>query len=226
MSKPKCLSNHKFLNTLALSLIFIFFLLIIVLSAVGYSNVLSIVAPVSLFIGFWVWMKQEQIKRRADVAEEVIKKYDKYETTILSLWRDGRIKKYSPYEDGSNYENFKLVIDGIIEKREQCNIARSDFESSIKILVRRNNVNFTYTEISDLINEFSDLKYFLSLYNKIDKVKSDGSNFPSIARVFDEIDAYVINQNFGTDLELTTIFDKPRNAVEKHTREAFSLLIL
>lgn len=226
MSKFNFFKNQKKLNRLALALIFLFFLLIVVLSAVGYSNVLSIVAPVSLFIGFWIWMSQERIKRRADAAEDFIRKYDAYEATIISLWRDGVIKNYSPDGDNKNFDNFKLIIDVIIEKREKCNIAKRELESSIKILVRRNNIDYTYTEIANLINEFNSLNHFLHLYNKIESVEIDGYNFPAIARAFDNIDAYVDCHNFGTDPSRATIFDKPRDAIEKHTKGTFNLLVL
>ena len=196
------------------------------LSAVGYSNVLSIVTPVSLFVGFWIWAKQERIKRRADAAEDFIRKYDAYEAAIITLWREGGIKKYNPYNDSESYNKFGVLIDEIITKREKCVKVKSEFESSIKILVRRNNSDYTYSEIADLINEFNGLNHFLHLFNQIDRVEKDGSNFPAITRIFDNIDAYVEKQNFGTDLSRPTIFDKPRSAVEKHSKGTFNLLVL
>ncbi|MEG1313700.1 MAG: hypothetical protein RSD40_05240, partial [Bacilli bacterium] len=123
-------------------------------------------------------------------------------------------------------DKFNFIIDEIIAKREKCRKAKSELESSIKILVRRNNLNYKYSDISDLINEFFGLNHFLHLYNQLDKVEKDGSNFKSITRVFDEVDAYVDCQNFGTDPSRATIFDKPRDAIEKHTKGTFNLLVL
>lgn len=227
MSKNKFSVDQKLLNKIALFLIFIFFALIVGLSAIGYPNVLSIVAPVSLFIGFWIWMSQERIKRRADAAEDFIRKYDEYEATIISLWRDRGIKNYNYYDqDPGCLDKFNFIIDEIIVKREKCIKAKSELESSIKILVRRNNLNYKYSDISDLINEFNGLNYFLYLYSQVGKVEKDSSNFQSIARIFDEVDAYADSQNFGADLSRTTIFEKPRNAIEKHTKGVFNLLVL
>jgi len=227
MSKIYFFKNQKFLNMLALTLIFIFFILIIVLSAVGYSNVLSIVAPVSLFVGFWIWTKQERIKRRADAAEDFIRKYDAYESTIICLSIDEGIKKYNIFdEDPDRYDKFIYLIDEIIAKREKCRKAKSEFESSIKILVRRNNLNYEYSDIAELINEFNGLNHLLHLFNQIERLEKDGLNFPAITRIFDNIDAYVERQNFGMDPSRPTIFDKPRSAVEKHSKDTFNLLLL
>ncbi|RXS93967.1 hypothetical protein [Acinetobacter junii] len=166
------------------------------------------------------------MKRRADSAEQVIKKYDTYENELLAVWKIANIKHYNIYNDTEDREEFRKMINVIISKVEKCNEAKRELESSIKIFVRRNNVNYTYNDIANFINEFYELTNFLNLINKIEPLQDDAKNFQNIARQFDNIDAFLITKNFGTDSNKNCIFDKPRKAIEKNTNDAFNLLVL
>jgi cbb3-type cytochrome oxidase subunit 3 len=214
------------LTFIALFLILIMFTLIVYFAAIGYPNVLSIVVPIAIFIGFWIWQLQEQMKRRADSAEILIRKYDTYENELLAVWKIANIKHYDMYADTDDMKEFRRMINSIISKVEKCQEAKVELDSSIKIFVRRKNINYTYKDIAEFINEFSQLTYFLSLVNKIEPLDEDKKNFQNIARQFDNIDSFLRTTNFGTDTNVDCIFDKPRKAIEKNTNDVFNLLVL
>jgi len=166
------------------------------------------------------------MKRRADAAEEVIKKYDAFESRILTLWRCLSIKDYQLDEDTQDYANLKILLEDILNKFSSCDDAKKELYSSIRIFIRRNNLNYEYVDISNFINEFNELDLFLTLVGKLEIVASDGKNFQKIARQRDEIDNFLRNANFGTNSEMVYIFDRPRKSIEKHTKGAFNLLVL
>ncbi len=218
--------KNKILNLFPVFLFMCWTLLIIYFSAHGYKVLSLFVTPLILFLGFWIWMKQEQMKRRADSAEQVIRKYDTYENELLAVWKIADIKHYDINSDTEDRKEFRKMIDMILSEVEKCNEAKRELDSSIKIFVRRNNVNYSYSDIAKFINEFYELTNFLNLLKKIEPLQEDTKNFPNITRQFDNIDAFLITKNFGTDSNTDCIFYKPRKAIEKNTKDAFNLLVL
>lgn len=207
---------------IAILLIVIMFGLVVYFAAIGYPNVLSIVVPITIFIGFWIWQKQELIKRKAESAENLLKAYWKYEKyvltiifslhTILSEDSD-RIEKEKVIFHLNELKSFKkLALDSELE-----------FYLAAKIFIYKSKQENQAVFFDHFINEFSNYRYFIELSHGITKFNEDKFCIAKYDKDLRLISDELSKIGSSEKNIIQALTKKPRKFIENETLKYLSL---
>ncbi len=210
------------IKTFMLVLLIIIFYAAMFFIAINDYPVVPVLAPTTIFIGWFIWQRQELAKRKSDAAENLLKSYWKYEKYITSV--------YLTYSSFIREDPFSITIDKVKELMEVlekdvklCKESEVDFHLAINLFFFKTSKGDQYKEITAFRSLFYKYSYLISLSDDLLNMNMTKLDFGLLGTNLKELSDSLTNISFSEVDSVEPLAKQPRKKIQDLTKNYLNL---